>query len=259
MHPVLLKLGPIPIHTYGFLIAIGFLIAVYVVRRLATASKLDPERVLDVTFWSLLVGFVGARLLFVITRFDQFVADPLAIFRVWEGGLVFFGGPIAVVPFAYWYMKRHGLPWWKTSDCLMPGLVIAHMFGRFGCVGAGCCYGKPTGTDWGLKFNSELVDLSHRGIPLHPVQLYEAGALFLLFVGLLWVFRRKAFDGQVVFTYFMAYPLIRSIVETFRGDIIRGFVIQDVLSTSQFISLLVFLAATVALVFRLRRLQEAKS
>jgi len=98
------------------------------------------------------------------------------------------------------------------------------------------------------------VDESLRGVLLHPTQLYEAGALVILFAGLLWIFRHKSFDGQVVLTYFMAYPIIRSIVEIFRGDLIRGFVIDGVLSTSQFISILVFLVATAALIFRLKAL-----
>jgi phosphatidylglycerol:prolipoprotein diacylglycerol transferase len=253
MHPLLIKLGPIPIHTYGFMIAIGFLIAVYVIRRLATESKLDVERVMDLTFWLLLVGFAGARLLFVLTRFEYFMADPLSIFKVWEGGLVFFGGPLVDVPFAYWYMRKHNLPVWKSMDAMIPGLVIAHAFGRFGCLAAGCCYGKPTGTDFGVRLYSDLVDRHLQGIPLHPTQLYEAGALFVLFAGLIYVFRKKHFDGQVILTYFMAYPIIRSLVEIFRGDLIRGFVIDEWLSTSQFISVLVFLAAFIALLYRLKQ------
>jgi phosphatidylglycerol---prolipoprotein diacylglyceryl transferase len=252
MYPLLAKLGPIPIHTYGFMIAIGFLVAVFVVRRLATRSRLDAERVLDLTFWSLLVGFVGCRILFIITRWSYFATDPLAMFKVWEGGLVFLGGPIAVVPFVVWYVRRHKLPMWRTMDAMIPGLVIGHMFGRFGCLAAGCCYGKPTGSGWGVKLHSDLVDKHLQGIPLHPTQLYEAFALGVLFLGLLWVFRRKRFDGQVVLTYFISYPIIRSVIEIFRGDTIRGFLIQDVLSTSQFLSILVFAAATFVLVRRLR-------
>lgn len=252
MYPVLIRLGPIPIHTYGFLIAVGFLVAIATIRRLATRAKLDVERVLDLSFWSLLVGFIGSRVLFVITRAGDFMQDPLAVFRVWEGGLVFLGGPIAVVPFLLWYVKRHKLPLWRTMDAMIPGLVIAHMFGRFGCLAAGCCYGKPTGVDFGIKLYSELVDISLRGIPLHPTQLYEAAALLMLFLGLLWTFRNKKFDGQVILTYFMAYPVLRSIVEVFRGDLIRGFVIEDVLSTSQFLSLLIFVGASIALFYRLQ-------
>lgn len=256
MHPLLFKIGPIPIHTYGFLIAIGFLCAVFVIRRLSVRSDLDPERILDFTFWLLLVGFLGARILYVITRWDYFMSDPMEIFRVWEGGLVFFGGPLACIPFAVWYMKRHRLPIWKTMDVLVPGLVIAHMWGRFGCLSAGCCYGKPTSMPWGIKLYSDLVDRDMRGIPLHPTQLYSAAALGILFFGLLHIFKTKKFDGQVVLSYFIAYPIIRSVIEIFRGDSIRGFVIPGVLSTSQFISIPVFVGAAIVLRMRLKAVQS---
>ncbi|MGK5082287.1 prolipoprotein diacylglyceryl transferase [Bdellovibrionota bacterium FG-1] len=255
MHPLLIKIGPVPIHTYGFLIAIGFLTAVFIIRFLAERSKLDSERVLDLTFWLLLVGFLGARILFILTRLDYFISDPIGIFRVWEGGLVFFGGPLAALPFAAWYVRKYQLPVWKTMDALIPGLVIAHAFGRLGCLAAGCCYGKPTGSTWGIRLYSELVDRQLQGVLLHPTQLYEASALMLLCVGLFWVFKNKRFDGQVALTYFMAYPVIRSVIEVFRGDLIRGFVIDSWLSTSQFISIIVFVAATIALVLRLRQVQ----
>lgn len=253
MHPVLINLGPIPIHSYGFLIAIGFLIALAIIRRLATEVKLNVDRVLDLTFWSLLVGFLGARVLFIITRWQDFYQDPIAIFKVWQGGLVFLGGPIVTVPFIVWYVRKYKLPVWKTLDVLTPGLVIAHMFGRFGCLTAGCCYGKPTGTDFGVRLYSDLVERSLHGIPLHPTQLYEAGSLFLLFLSLIYLFRRKIFDGQVVLTYLMAYSVIRSVIEVFRGDLIRGFVIEGVLSTSQFLSALIFVGALAVLIFRINQ------
>jgi phosphatidylglycerol---prolipoprotein diacylglyceryl transferase len=253
MHPILLKVGPFPIHTYGFMIAMGFLASVFVIRRLAARSKLNVERVLDLTFWALLVGFLGARILFILTRFDYFMSEPMAMFRIWEGGLVFFGGPLAVVPFAIWFLRKHRLPIWKTLDACIPGLVIAHTLGRLGCLAAGCCYGKPTGTSFGVKLYSDLVEREFHGIPLHPTQLYESSALFVLFLGLLYIFKNKKFDGQVFLTYFMAYPIIRSVVEIYRGDFIRGFIIQDILSTSQFISILVFLGAALALKIRLKQ------
>lgn len=255
MHPVLLKIGPVPLYTYGFLIAVGFLFALAVIGRLSARAGLDRDRVLDLTFWSLAVGFLGARVLYILTQLEGFAADPMAIFRVWEGGLVFFGGPLAVLPFVLWYTKRFRLPLWKVMDTMIPGLVIAHVFGRMGCIGAGCCYGKPTGSDWGFRFHSDLVEAGLRGVPLHPTQLYEASALLVLFLGLLHVSRRKAFDGQVVLTYFIVYPIIRSVVEIFRGDLVRGFVIDGLLSTSQFISILVFVGAACALFYRLRQVR----
>lgn len=257
MHPLLFNLGPVPIHTYGLLIAIGFLCAVAVVRRLAERSNLDADRMLDLTFWCLVMGFLGARILFIITRWDSFMADPISIFKVWEGGLVFLGGPLVVVPFAVWFVKHYKIDPWKAGDCLMPALAVAHGFGRLGCLGAGCCYGKPTGSDWGVKLYSDLVDPKFHGVFLHPTQLYESAAMFALFAGLIYLFRRKSFDGQVILTYFMAYPVIRSIIEIFRGDEIRGFVIDQVLSTSQFISILIFIAAAVFLVRRLKQVRAA--
>lgn len=255
MLPVLFHIGPIPIHTYGLLIAIGFLVAIEVIKRLTIRSGLDVDRVLDLTFWLLAIGFVGARLLFVVTLWEQFARDPLAIFKVWEGGLVFFGGPLACFPFAVWYLRKHKLPMWRTMDSMIPGLAIAHAFGRLGCLAAGCCYGKPTGGEWGIKLYSDLVDKSMQGIYLHPTQLYESFSMFVLFAGLIAIYNRKKFDGQVVLVYFCAYPIIRSVIEIFRGDTIRGFVIDGWLSTSQFISVLVFAAAAF---FMARRLKQVK-
>lgn len=253
MHPILAHLGPLPIHTYGFLIAVGFIIAVQVFQHLAIKSKLDPDKIQDLVFGGLAVGFLGARLVFIITRFSYFMENPLDIFKVWEGGLVFYGGILLGMPFILWFVKKHKLPLWKTLDVLAPGIVIAHAFGRLGCLAAGCCYGKPTDVPWSIVLNSDLVDPSMRGIHLHPTQIYESLSLFILFFGLMAVFKRRRFEGQVALVYFMTYPIIRSIIEIYRGDTIRGFVIDGWLSTSQFISILVFGTAAVVLAKRLKQ------
>ena len=257
MHPTLLELNlgfiTIPFHTYGFMIAIGFLLAIYTVRRLAVRNKINPDLISDLSFWLLISGFMGSRLLFVITRFDYFMQNPLDIIKVWEGGLVFFGGLITATAYAVWFFRKHKLAPWVMIDVLSPGLVLAHAFGRLGCLGAGCCYGRPTDMPWGIKLNSELVDIGLRGVPLHPTQLYESTALFILFAGMMYIGKHKKFDGQVGLTYFMLYPIIRSIIEIYRGDSIRGFLIENVLSTSQFISILVFIGAAIVLNQRLKK------
>ena len=256
MFPTLGHLGPFPIHSYGLLIAIGFLIAVQVIKRLAARDGLDVDQILDLTFFNLLIGFVGARLLFVITRLDVFLADPISIFKVWEGGLVFYGGPLASIPYTIYYVWKHKLSVWKVIDVETPGLVVAHAFGRLGCLAAGCCYGRPTNANWGIKLDSDLVDYPLRNIFLHPTQIYESVSLFILFFGMLIVFRRKKFDGQVALVYLMTYPIIRSVIETFRGDLIRGFVVDGLISTSQFISILWFLVAGAVLVYRLNTMDR---
>lgn len=253
MHPILVQIGSLPIHTYGFLIAIGFIVATQVMQYNARRSGLDADKIQDLIFFGLVIGFIGARSVFVLTRFSYFMENPIDIFKVWEGGLVFYGGPLFGIPFIMWFAKKHKFPIWKTLDCLTPGLVIAHAFGRLGCLAAGCCYGKPTGSNYGIVLNSELVDPALRGIHLHPTQIYESVSLLILFVGLMVLFKRKRFTGQVTLVYLMTYPIIRSIIEIYRGDTIRGFIIDDVLSTSQFISVLVFIGALVLLIRRLKQ------
>jgi phosphatidylglycerol:prolipoprotein diacylglycerol transferase len=253
MFPLLFNLGPIPIHTYGVMIAIGFLLGLQAIRYLAERDDLDVERVLDVSVWALIVGLIGSRTLFVITQYEYFLENPLAIIRFWEGGMVFLGGPLAALPFGIWYFRRYKLPFWRTMDATMPGLALGHGFGRIGCLASGCCYGRPTGGDWGIVLNSPLVDPTLRGILLHPTQLYESVSLFALFGGLVWTHRHRIFPGQVMLTYYMSYSVIRSVIEEFRGDKIRGFVFDGWLSTSQFISGLIFIACLVALIYQVRK------
>ena len=257
MHPTLLELNlgfiKIPFHTYGLMIAIGFLLGIYTVRKLASQNKINPDLVSDLSFWLLVFGFLGGRTLFVITRLDYFIQNPLDIVKVWEGGLVFFGGLISATLYALYFFYKNKLSAWKMIDVLTPGLVIAHAFGRLGCLGAGCCYGRPTDVPWAIRLDSELVDFHLRGIPIHPTQLYESTSLFILFAGLIYLGKKKRFDGQVGLTYFMLYPIIRSIIEIYRGDSIRGFIIENILSTSQFISILVFVGAALTLYYRLKK------
>ena len=260
MHPLLceIKLGflTIPLHTYGFMIALGFLSGIMTVRRLSAKSQINPDLTADLAFWLLMYGFIGARILFIITRLDYFLQNPMDMFKVWEGGLVFFGGLIAATAYAFYYFKKYKLDVWKMIDVLSPGLVVAHAFGRVGCLSAGCCYGRPTDVPWGIKINSELVDEGLRNVPLHPTQIYESVSLFILYFGLLNIFKNKKFDGQVGLTYFMLYPIIRSIIEIYRGDSIRGFIIDGLLSTSQFISILVFIAGLIVLILRLKKSEQ---
>jgi phosphatidylglycerol:prolipoprotein diacylglycerol transferase len=244
----------VPFHTYGLMIAIGFLLGIATVRKLSQKSGMNADDNADLAFWLLVYGFLGSRILFIITRLSYFLDHPADMFKVWEGGLVFFGGLILSTAYAFYHFRKHKLNPWRMIDVLSPGLVIAHAFGRLGCFAAGCCYGRATDLPWGVSLQSELIDDSLRGIPIHPVQLYEFSALLILYFGLLRVFKSKKMDGQVGLTYFMTYPLIRSVVETYRGDSIRGFVVDGILSTSQFISILVFGAALAVLLLRRKSL-----
>ncbi|MBI3556795.1 MAG: prolipoprotein diacylglyceryl transferase [Deltaproteobacteria bacterium] len=252
MFPILLNIGTFPVHSYGFLIAVGFLLCVWVSKREGQRQGLSGEKIVDLGFWSLLVGMIGSRILYVITLYPHYLAHPYEIFYVWEGGLVFFGGPLLCIPFFFWYTKHYQLPRWKIIDIGATAIPLAHAFGRLGCLSAGCCHGKATGGNWGIKLYTELVEPGLRGVYVHPTQIYESVCLMVLFFGLRSMRYRKKFDGEIVCTYLITYSIIRSIIEVFRGDTVRGFVIQDILSTSQFISILV-IAGTLALYFKLRK------
>jgi phosphatidylglycerol:prolipoprotein diacylglycerol transferase len=175
-----------------------------------------------------------------------------------RSGGVFYGGFIGAVATAYVLVRRYQLPWWRTADAFAPGIALGQAIGRQGCFAAGCCWGKPTTLPWGVRF-SELGQ-QVTGVPidthLHPTQLYESFAAFLFFALLLWLHRRKTFDGQVILAYGVLYGVTRFIIEFFRDDPrgdIFGLSSLTHLSTSQLISLLVGVTSLVALVIRGRR------
>ena len=252
MYPVLIKIGPVTIHTYGFLIATGFLVALGLAMRQAKKADVSRDKLTDLAFYVLLAAIAGARLFFILTNLRYYMSNPLDMVKIWEGGLVFYGGLIFAVPTAIWYIRKSGLPAWKTFDIFAPSIAIGHAIGRIGCFCAGCCYGRPAeGIPWAVIFTNP-ASLAIRGVPLHPTQLYESAAEFLNFLFLVTVRRKQTFDGQIFWLYVMNYSIIRSVVELFRGDEIRGFIVPG-FSISQGISCLLFASA----VFMLLRLRKA--
>ena len=228
MFPILIKIGNFPIHSYGFLIAVGFLLCVWVAKREGQRIGLPGDKIVDLGFWSLLVGMIGSRILYILTLLPYYREHPAEMFYVWEGGLVFYGGPLACIPFFFWYTKHYKLPRWKVIDIGAMAVPLAHAFGRLGCLSVGCCHGKACDLPWAIRLNTELVEPSLRGVPIHPTQLYESLSLLLLFFGLRCMRFTKSFDGQIMCVYLITYSIIRSIIEIFRGDAIRGFVIPDI-------------------------------
>lgn len=253
MYPELLSSGFFTIHSYGVLIVIGFLTCIYFIRKKAKAAGYSPERFTDLAFWSLIAGLVGGRILYIITLWEQFAQNPLEMFKFWNGGLVFYGGFIGGLSAFIYLSRKYQLPILRALDIAAPSLAIAHAFGRLGCLAAGCCYGKPISPDhpFAIVFN-HAKSIAPRGIPLHPTQLYDSANALIIFLILQQLYKHKKFDGQVILVYGMLYAIGRSIVEIFRGDKIRGFVIGNWLSTSQSIAALI-LIITIFIYVRLRR------
>src|SRR5213594_1571012 len=188
MYPRLLELGPITVYTYGVLLAAAYLLGLKLAMVRAKARGLDSARVLDLGIYIIISALVGAKLLLLITDFQTFKSDPRELLTLARSGGVFYGGLILAVVVALWYIRRIGLPLWTTCDVFAPGIALGHVVGRFGCFFAGCCYGKPTTVPWAIIFTDPFA-ASNVGTPLnrplHPTQLYEAGAEALILLLLL--------------------------------------------------------------------------
>jgi phosphatidylglycerol:prolipoprotein diacylglycerol transferase len=257
MHPKLFELpwsipflGTITVYTYGVLLAAAYLLGLQLARVRAQKRGLDANRILDLGIYIIISALVGAKLLLLITDFKSFTADPRELLTLARSGGVFYGGLIVAVVVALWYIRRVGLPLWTTCDVFAPGIALGHVIGRFGCLFAGCCYGKPTTKPWGITFTDPFAAANvgtPLGQPLHPTQLYEAGAEFLILMVLLATERKgRPFPGRTFWLYMLLYAISRFIIEFYRDDA-RGMV--GMFPTSQFISIILAPLAIVMLVY----------
>jgi phosphatidylglycerol:prolipoprotein diacylglycerol transferase len=243
----------LPIHSYGLMLAAGFVGAVALAQREARRQGLDAEKVGDLAFWVLVAALVGSRLYFILvnreeyfgpgwlveTRFGRF---PRALLPL-EGGLVFYGGFIAAVAAAFVYMRRKGMPFLRYADAVIPSVALGHFLGRLGCFGAGCCWGRTSEAHlpWLVRFGPDSLAYQALAVradaasflepgrattlPLHPTQLYEAFGELAIFLALVfWLRPRRRFPGQILAVWLCAYAVLRTAVEVFRGDVERGVV-----------------------------------
>lgn len=243
MHPILFRLGPLTIHTYGFFVAMGFVAGIFLAKNEAKRSGEDQEKIMDLFFYILIAAIVGSRLFYVAINFEMFIADPLEIFKIWNGGLVFYGGFIGAIIVGLVYLKKNKMPLWKTLDIVAPSLALGQFFGRLGCFSAGCCYGKVCDLPWAVTFVHPDT-LAQTGIPLHPTQLYHSLSNLTIFIILFFFRRRKNFDGLLFWLYVFLYGITRSFIEIFRGDF-RGQVFFGIFSVAQVISSIMIIIAIV--------------
>jgi phosphatidylglycerol:prolipoprotein diacylglycerol transferase len=253
MFPILFRFGSLTIYAYGFFLALGFIAGLVLAMIAARKEGVAFERVVDLFFYTVLSAILGSRTLFVLINFDVYRHNPLQIFKVWEGGLVFYGGLILAVGISIGYMRWNRLPIWKWADLFSPPIALGLFLGRIGCFFAGCCYGKETSLPWGVIF-TDPNSLARLNIPLHPVQLYEAGSNLALFFFLKWREKRKAFEGQIFWLFLFLYSVTRFFIEMLRGDP-RGFLFQKLFSTSQAIGVGLVIASLFML-FYLKKAQR---
>ncbi len=237
MYPVLFEYGALRVFTYGFFLAMAFLCAIYVAAREARRLGLPVGKFYDLCFYAVLAALVGSRLLYVLLDLRHFLANPLKIFALWEGGLVFHGGVVLALAAVFYYLRRHNLPWRPTLDALALGMPVGQFFGRLGCFMAGCCYGAPSHLPWAVTFTNPQTLCPVRE-PLHPAQLYEAFLALGMFGILCRLRTRKRFDGQMLLTYFSLAGLVRFVVEFFRSPVdYRGPVLWGWMPLTQLMAL----------------------
>jgi phosphatidylglycerol:prolipoprotein diacylglycerol transferase len=254
--PRLIQIGSFYLPTYGVILAIAYLVGIWMLRRKARAEGLPEQKIFDFSLYVLAAAILGAKALLVIVEWRRYAANPASLVEVLRSGGVFYGGLIAATAVGIWYMKRHRLPAWKVADMGAPSIALGEAIGRWGCFAAGCCYGRPTDGPLSVVFTDPFAHDAvgtPLNVPLHPSQIYLSVNAFLIFLILQWAYRRRTFDGEVFWLYVLLYAITRGLIENFRGDSIRGFLIPGVLSTSQFIGLVAAAAAVGMLVFLSRR------
>jgi phosphatidylglycerol---prolipoprotein diacylglyceryl transferase len=263
MYPELFHIGSFPVNTYGVLLALAFMAALFVASRLGGRDGLPRERLFDLGLWILLGGLIGSKLLLMLAEpeYGQDWRNLLSIDFLRSGG-VWYGGFLGGLLTGVLLIRRYRLPFWKVLDAFAPGVAIGQAVGRQGCFAAGCCWGRPTDVPWGVEFGEAAHAITGvpTGVHLHPTQLYESFAALVIFLLLYWLHRRKRFDGQVIAAYAVLYGLTRFTIEFFRDDPrgdIGGLTTLTGLSTSQLISLLVVAGGVVFLLLRRRRASGA--
>jgi len=262
MYPKLITLGPITLHTYGLLAAIGLLVGIYIATRLAPGAQLSRQQMWNLGVYIAFAALLGGKLLLLLFDWRYYTAYPAEIFslRSLQAGGVYFGGVVFGVAVAYFYARHYQLSFGRVADVFAPGVALGTAIGRVGCFSAGCCWGKPTDLPWAVTFtdpySARLVGVP-LNIPLHPTQLYEAAALLVIFVFLLWLWRRHSFEGQIFAAFILLYAAARFGLEFFRGDP-RSKLLGGLLSAPQAISIALVVGAAIFWWWQRRRRVRAR-
>jgi phosphatidylglycerol:prolipoprotein diacylglycerol transferase len=216
MHPVLLQFGKLKIYSWGFMLAIAAIVAILGLRRKFEREGYDREMVLDMVIIMVLFGILGARVAYIIFyEWDAFLASPLIFFSPGFSGLIWYGAFVGGLLAFLFYIWKKGLDFWEMADFFAPYLALGYALVRIGCFLNGCCYGLPTGSEFGVVFPQ--VDQELR----HPTQLYSSLLNFILAIFLLWLSERRVFKGQVFIVYLIGYCIYRFIIEYFRFSLIH--------------------------------------
>lgn len=250
------------LHTYGVLVATAFLAGLWMTTRLGKKAGLNVEAVTNLGIYCALAAILGAKVMMFLVDIPYYTEHlgEIFSFSTLQAGGVFYGGLLGALAVAAWYLRKMQLPAWRTADVFAPGIALGHGIGRLGCFSAGCCWGVEAHRAWAVTFtnpvSNQLVGVP-LGVPLHPTQLYESFAEFLIFGFLYWRFRKPHPTGTIISLYLMLYSTARFIVEFFRFHE-QGNLWGGPLDTSQWISLALFLCGASYLLLVTRRAAVAQ-
>lgn len=243
MDKIAFHLGPLTIHWYGVLVAVGFMAGLWTASRRGLRYGIAPEKVMDLGPWLIVGTLIGARALYVISYWhEEFSDKPWSeVFMIHHGGLVFYGGFIgaSLGGLIYFFWKK--LPVWNMADVLAPSIALGSFFGRLGCLMNGCCFGRECDLPWAMRYP---VDHPTAGASVHPSQVYDSLLNLALYGGLVWLYRHKRFDGQVFAAFMLGYAVLRGFVEYFRGDYPARY-LGGLVTPAQFISAAILLGGLV--------------
>jgi len=237
MLPIIFSLGPITIYSYGFMIALGLLLTFTLIKNRGGIDGIDSDALIDCSIMTACAGIVGARIFYIIRFVDEFQGQWLAVFKIWEGGLILYGGVIGSLLFLFIYSKRTQQPFFRITDALVPYFAFVQGFGRFGCFLNGCCGGRQTDFFFSITFNNTTA-------AVHPTQFYSAALCFCIASLLMKLSRSPVRTGLLTTMYFLIYPVGRFYIEMLRTNpsVFLGF------SSAQVISIILFFLAVIVFI-----------
>lgn len=251
MKPELFSIGPFTVYGYGLMIALGVIAAVLVCEKRAPRFGLEAGHIFHIAIWGVSGGVIGAKVMYWIVELPAILKDPGILLDIGHGFVVY-GGILGGILGGFLYCRLKKLNFLAYFDLVMPSVALAQGFGRLGCLLAGCCYGRVTDSWFHITFTQSKI--APNGVPLIPTQPISSAANFAHFALLLFVAKRVKGDGQVAGAYLIFYSIGRSLIELLRDDP-RGTV--GGLSTSQFISLFIFITGVCMTVICGRRGKKA--
>ncbi len=253
MIPVFFQIGPFPIRSYGVMIAISFAVGIWLAVRRGRARGFTSEEITDLSIAILISSIVGARLLYILPYWSEFLDHPARIFAIWQGGLTMYGGLVGAIVASIFFTRARRIPFWKVSDVVAPSVALGLAVTRIGCFLNGCCFGLPTTCRWGVRFPPHsAAGAEFYGVSIHPAQLYASLVGFGLFGILLLVDRRLKGDGRLFLLFVGLYGIARFFLDRIRfyESVSTAGIGGLVLTWNQWFSIFLILGAVI--LFRLR-------